>query len=450
MRTTPANRCRLVTLFVSVAFLQTTTAAASTYTPELDLTGYLQESVSFRRSDLNDVLFHRQTLNIDAETDLGDSIMVSLEADLWRDNADFLGAPEGEARLREGFARYSLDAADLTVGRWQTAWGESDAVIVSDQITPFDFSNFIVPEFDEIRLGVDGILFDYYLDNGDDVQLIWISRFQPPDLARLDSPWSLLPADLIDTFGVVVEDTIKPGWAVENSEYGIRYSGHPLIAATFVDWSIGYFYSWDDRPALRLTSPGGIITLTPEHERYHLFALNIAAPVRSVLLRIDSAYERGRYLSTFDVNDPFDPAALPTAGDGFVVRQDVWRTLVGIDLKPDFKWWQQADLSLQLVHEQVTHPHAGLAEARETDLIVIIAQAAYLNETVSPWLLAVVNTSGDDYWVQAKIDYEPFDDWRFTIESDVFVGHAFDGSNGGRFGNFDENDMIMLSARYSY
>ncbi len=446
MSALPAGLLRLAILSGAVISLHAGSAAASVQEPELDVTGYLQESVSFRRSNLNDVLFHRQTLNIDAEAYLGDDIMLSFETDLWRDNADFFGSPRGEARIREAFLRYSFEAADLRLGRWQVAWGESDAVIVSDQITPFDFSNFIVPEFDEIRLGVDGLLFDYYFDNGDDLQLLWVNKFRPPDLAKLKSPWSLLPADLIETFGVVIEETIEPAWTLENSEYGIRYSGHPLIA----DWSVGYFYSWDDRPALRLTSPGGIITLTPEHERYHLFALNVAAPVRSVLLRVDSAYELGRYLSTFDVNDPLNPAAAPTAADGFVVKQDVWRTLLGVDLKPDFEWWHQADLSLQFVHEQVIHPHPGLAEPSEADLIIMIAQAAYLNETVSPWLLVVFNTRGDDYWIQAKVDYEPIDNWRFTIEGDVFIGHAFDGTNGGRFGNFNENDMIMFTARYSY
>jgi hypothetical protein len=91
-----------------------------------------------------------------------------------------------------------------------------------------------------------------------------------------------------------------------------------------------------------------------------------------------------------------------------------------------------------------------LAVAEHTDLISILARAAYRNETIKPWLFVIANARGDDAWVQAKIDYEPIDNWRFSIEYDNFIGHAYDGRNGGVFGRFDDNDLFQATIRYSF
>jgi hypothetical protein len=73
-----------------------------------------------------------------------------------------------------------------------------------------------------------------------------------------------------------------------------------------------------------------------------------------------------------------------------------------------------------------------------------------MNETVKPWILLIGNLEGDDAWLQAKIDYEPFDNWRFTLEANLFWGHAYDGHNGGIYGSFDDNDLIGAAVRWSF
>jgi hypothetical protein len=95
-------------------------------------------------------------------------------------------------------------------------------------------------------------------------------------------------------------------------------------------------------------------------------------------------------------------------------------------------------------------PADGLAIEEDAFLASLRLSAAYFNETVKPWILLIGNLGGDDTWLQAKVDYEPVDNWRFTLETDFFWGHAYDGHNGGIYGQFDENDLVGASVRWSF
>ncbi len=400
--------------------------------------GYLQESIAVRTGP-GDVIYHRQTLNAKVEADVSSDVSLRLEADLWRDDADF--QEEGSlvrARIREGYAKLRLGNADLRLGRVQIAWGEADGVIVSDQVSPFDIENFIVAGFDQIRLGVDGAFLDYYFDSGNELQLLWIGRFQPYDLPERGSPWSFVDEEALAAQGLTLVRASTPSGGLENSEFGIRFSGHPVVA----DWAIGYLRSWDDRPSLRIRPP----LVVPTYNRFDLFTGNVVWPVADVLLKLDTAYERGRFLPT----DPTNPSALPTAAAGFVAKQDVWRTLIGLDAKPRIPGWEEPNASFQFVHEEVIDPRPGLRGPKHTDLVSVLLMASYRNETIKPWLFAIANVRDADMWIQAKIDYEPFDHWRFSIEYDFFDGRPFNGSSGGTFGQFSNNDLVQTTIRYSY
>ncbi len=427
---------------LAVCTLAIVFAAALADADRVNINGYLQESIAVRRDQLDDVMFHRQTFNAEVEGEITENVGFLFEADLWRDDPHFLERDSYKSRIREAHVKFRFDEFDLRFGRFQIGWGQSDALIISDQVTPFDLTNFIVPEFDEIRQGVDGALLDYYFDSGDELQLVWLTRFIPPNFPDHDSPWTFVDNEALQANGLTFQDPVDPPWTVANSEYGIRYQSHP----DWADWSVGYLRSWTDIPTPRFFLPN----VVPIYDQFHMFMADIAYPKGNYLFRGETVYEVGKAHSTFDPDNPFTLQALDTVNAGFVSEHDVWRTLVAVETKPDFDWWQQADLTFQLVHEQLIDPHPALVEENETNYLVMIASAAYKNETIKPRLLTVVNPDGDDAWIQTKIDFEPFDSWRFTIEYDQFMGHGFDGRNGGNFGMFNDNDLFLASVRYSY
>jgi len=426
-----------------------------------EIYGYVQEGIAVRTGE-GDVLFHRQTLNIKAQEKFGRRLSLRFESNFWVDSPDFQEA-EIRARVREGYAKLKFKNFDVRAGRVQVAWGEADGIIISDQVSPFDLQNFIVPAFDEIRLGVDGLFVDYYIGWRNVVQVFWISHFTQPDFPDRRSPWSVFDdkrlnkqiADNLPPGAPPTEVTIgkinKPTRGPKSSEGGIRFSSQ----TSTIDWQMGYLYSFDDRPNVRLRPAGldpdtmpptVLVDGQPRHNRFHLFTGSFVMPIKNVLFKMDSALEHGRFLQL----DPTSPKAAGRADNGFVSEEDVSRTLIAVDFKPSFSWWQQADASIQYIHESVIDPHNALLQSEHTDLFSIRLQAAYLNDTVKPWFFAITNARGDDTWIQTKLDWEPVDRWRFTFEYDWFHGHADDGDSGGIYGRFDDNDMFLFMMRYSY
>ncbi|MFQ5352080.1 MAG: DUF1302 family protein, partial [Candidatus Binatia bacterium] len=391
------------------------------------------------------VLFHRQLINLKFQERSSRRYQLRAEVDLWRDDADFQESGDRfRARLREGYVKISFRDADLRIGRMQIAWGEADGVIVSDQVSPFDLENFIVPPFDEIRLGVDAVKLDYYFEGGSILELAWISHFTSPDFPEDGSPWTFVDDTDLAAFGPIaltLTDVKKPAKTFANSEVALRLRGF----GTKADWQIGYLWAWDDRPALRVRLSDGLVE--PTHERFHLVVAGLTAPLGPVLITGDTALEIDRRLSILPgPND--DPAAFVAAE--FVSKENVWRSVVAVDFKPEVPGWEQANATLQLVHERVLAPSAPLAEDQKTYLASARLTAAYLNETIKPSILAIASLEGDSTWVQAKCDWEPIDNWRLTMEYDLFDGHTFDGSNGGIFGRFANNDVVFARVRYSF
>lgn len=407
---------------------------------DFEWNGYFEEAFGKRVGENSDTIYHRQTLNTKLSGDVTDDIDFRFEANIWRDDPDFQDDADVNTRILQAYLRFQFDNADLRIGRMQIGWGESDGIVISDQIAPFDLTNFVTPSFDAIRMGVDGATLDYYFDDGSDLQLIYIAAFQRPDFPDLNSPWSFIDEQGFADRGIAIGPVEKPAKTFRNSEFGARYSRHPLWA----DWSIGYFRSFDDRPAPRLKE--GELVLT--HDQYDLASFNLAAPVGDYLIRIDSAYEAGRFLPL----DPTNPEAADTAAAGFVDRHDLWRTMVGIDAKPNLPWWPQPDAALRFIHEQTINPHPALSDRREADFVSLRLMAGYRNDTIKPRVFYLHNVRGADSWLQVKVDYEGFDNWKLSLEYDRFHGHQFDPvtNNGGFFGAFAANDLVQATIRRSF
>jgi len=440
------TRAARVPTALALAGLAVALLAVATPARALDFNGYVQAGAAVRMGGEPDpVIYNRQLINAKVQARPFEKTYLRFEADVWNDVPSYDDGHSVRARLREGYARFDLGRADLTIGRQQIAWGQADGIIVADQISPFDLENFILPKFDEIRLGVDAAQLTYYFDSGRELDFLYITNFQAPDFAERGSPWQIITQKQLDqiarSLGVPVPPSIRltsedePSKDFAHPEVGIRFKSYDAKA----DWAIGYLYGWDNRPSLRIDPFAG--EAVPTYERYHLVTGNVVAPAGPALLKLETALEIDRHLNAFNAG---------TANDGFVSKENVWRTLIGADFKPQVPYWEQPDMAVQFIVDKVFSPASGLAIEEDAFLASIRLSAAYMNETIKPWILLIGNLNGDDTWLQAKVDYEPFDNWRFTVEADLFWGHAYDGHNGGIYGGFDDNDLIGASVRWSF
>ena len=435
----PARRA-LSILAVAATMLTPSVARA------LELNGYFQAGAGIRIKGSPDaVIYNRQLANFKLQAEPHENAYLRFEVDVWNDLPSYDDGSKVRSRLREGYLRLDLGKLGVKIGRQQIAWGQADGIIVADQVSPFDLENFIVPKFDEIRLGVDGLQLTYYFDSGRELDLVYLVEFTSPDFPEEDSPWRFVTDDQLDaiarSLGVPVPPSIRigatdsPPDGLDHGEGGVRFKSYDAAA----DWAVGYFYSWDDRPYLDIDPAAG--RATPTHERYHLVTANVVAPAGPALLKLESALELDRRLNAFNAG---------TANDGFASKENVWRTLVGADFKPQVPYWEQPDAGIQLIVDKVFSPESGLAQEEDSFLASLRLSAAYRNETIKPWILLIGGLRGDNTWLQARVDYEPLDNWRFTLEGDLFWGHAYDGDNGGIYGSFHANDGIVASIRWSF
>ena len=91
--------------------------------------------------------------------------------------------------LRQGYMDIYFDNFDLRIGKQQIIWGKADGVFITDVISPRDLSEFILPDFEEIRIGTNAIKFDYYLGNST-FEAVWIPTFESTILPEENSIWA--------------------------------------------------------------------------------------------------------------------------------------------------------------------------------------------------------------------------------------------------------------------
>ncbi|MDZ7764431.1 MAG: DUF1302 family protein [Melioribacteraceae bacterium] len=97
-----------------------------------------------------------------------------------------------ELGFRQAYLDMYFDSFDLRIGKQQIIWGKADGVFITDIVSPKDLREFLLPDFNEIRVGVTALKFDYYLGNNT-FELVWIPVFTPTQMPDQNSIWSLQP-----------------------------------------------------------------------------------------------------------------------------------------------------------------------------------------------------------------------------------------------------------------
>ncbi|MFO8233784.1 MAG: hypothetical protein R6U04_00070, partial [Bacteroidales bacterium] len=56
--------------------------------------------------------------------------------------------------MREAYIDLFFDKVDISLGKQQIIWGKADGVFITDVVSPKDLREFLLPEFEEIRMGI--------------------------------------------------------------------------------------------------------------------------------------------------------------------------------------------------------------------------------------------------------------------------------------------------------
>lgn len=329
--------------------------------------------------------------------------------------------------LREAYIDLYFDKIDIRLGKQQIIWGKADGVFITDVISPKDLREFLLPEFEEIRMGITALKLDYYMGNNS-FELVWTPEFVPTHYPDKESIWfpNIFPT------GVEVDQSkknIKP--SIENSEVFLKYS---MLSSKF-DLELMGGYMWDDDPAMhqeRFMSQGSImpdsVVIKPEHHRLTLAGGSFSTEISGVVVRGEGAYYKDKYFPDFSLNNP----------DG-TIRKDYAHYLVGFDFLIG-----GVNFSSQFIQEVIFDYEETIQQEEFENTMTFLVQEDFLNNKLSLEFFMYYGFENNDALIRPTATYEVASGVNLITGANLFTGSE------GRFGQYNQNDMVYFKLKYDF
>ena len=406
--------------------------------------------------------------------------------------------------VREAFVNVLLEHADVRLGVQTVAWGSLDGVPPTDIINPRDLHDPIVSDFEERKIGVPAVLATYFLPDVPRLDLsalratlVYVPFAVPPRLALREERWFppsvvpgtrvVLPRRLLNralalppgatfaddvTVPVDVEtQSDRPPKGLDAGGIGFRLGG----TCGEQSWNFYHYTGPETGPDVALLSrvrlvdfsvDGGVAslrlralsTLRQDHDVVHMTGGDWSRAFGAATVRAEAAWFVDRpYLRI--ARDLFSPSALGELplrrigqqllngpghanvplGDLFVDRDTIeWG--VGVD------YLVQGFLPLLQVNQIVGLEPAPrlLVDDPETRFTGSVKKS-FLDDRFEAELRSVYTLQRGGWYVFPRLAYRPRDDLRLR------VGYlAIGGTRASVFGQFGQNDELVLEARYTF
>lgn len=395
---------------------------------QTDISGFVRtyEGVNVESGDFSII---QQTLNLNFEK-RGEKVAFKADPMLYSYNSDRL-----ELNLREVYMDLYFKKFDLRIGKQQVVWGKADGVFITDIVSPLNLTEFLLPDFDEIRTGVIAGKLDYYIGNST-LEAIWIPQFTPTTRPDASSTWYIEPEFLAPTTFDWSQSTVNPSLA--NSELFLKWSA----MTSKVDFELMGGYTWDDNPTMHIQKQFGIDTttnppspgligldITPEYHRLTIVGGSFSTEIKGVIVRGEGAYYNGKYFQTAD----------PMAEDA-LIQKDYLNYVAGVDFSIG-----NVKLSTQFIQKYILDYDDQMASSEIQNTATVMARYDLLRETLHLELFSYIGLSDADALIRPKITYD-FDD-SFSI---LFGGNIFVGDENGQFGQYANNSMAYTKIKYSF
>lgn len=327
-----------------------------------------------------------------------------------------------DVSLRQAYMDIYFDNFDLRIGKQQIVWGKADGAFITDVISPRDLSEFILPDFEEIRIGANAVKFDYYLGNST-FEAVWIPTFKPTILPEENSLWvPEMPYPLMfidyEFSNVEVENKFS------ESEIALKYS----YLGSAIDFELMAAYMWDDNPTMHIVAqPDSTILITSEHHRLPLVGASFSKAVGGAVVRGEGAY----YFDKRFASEEFIPNG--------VKEKDYTHYLIGYDHN-----WFGVNVSFQFIQEYIMDYEEDIHNDEFSNTMTFLFTEDFLRETLRLEFFSYYGINNEDALLRPRIVYDIADGFELQFGANIFIGEE------GNFGQYDENDMLFMKVRYDF
>lgn len=390
---------------------------------QLEFNGYIRNYTGILLEPPNDFAIIQNTLN--------------LEFKKQNDKIGFYANPfiyhyEGRNNLfdiREMYIDIFTKKVDVRIGRQQIIWGQADGVFITDIVSPKNLTDFLLWDFNEIRLGVNAIQTKYYPHNDHQIELVLIPSFTStvsPELGSIWRPETTFPAPV--TFDYSQQDVPLN---LENSEAFGRYS----ISKSAFDVQFMGGYTWNDDPSMHITKQIDTstmqlsgLTITPEHHRMYLAGLSFNSDIKGFILRGEGAYYFDKYFQTED----------PRAIDA-LTQKDELNYVVGLD--KTIKDWK---FSGQFIQTYIMEHDDFMQKDELQNLATLMVNKTMFREKVRLELFTYYGIDHEDAFIRLRAFYFPQDAVSIELGTNLFTGTT------GMFGQYYKNNMVYTRIKYNF
>jgi len=325
--------------------------------------------------------------------------------------------------LREAYLSYAKGNFDLRVGRQIVVWGVADALRVTDCVSPFDYTEFLAQDYDDIRMPVNGLRAKYTRGSVtlEAVCNPVVDFFILPTDER--NPWAIrLPsAPLPYTTDL---ESGKPEKKIKNMEFGGRAS----VNLSGIDFSVSALRTWNKLPALcpALSGDGRTLYINGQYRRMTMLGADCSLPVGQFVLRAEVAEYIGE-----------------AQGSGLgqnAVRRNTLNALAGVDWYPGNDW----NISVQYCHKYTSGNLAALSVYHNAGLATARLSKELLHNTLKLSTFAYIDVASGGIFNRLSASYSLNDDIELTVGYDYF--HA----NKGKFAMYGKNSEAWVKMKYSF
>jgi hypothetical protein len=318
--------------------------------------------------------------------------------------------------LRENYIDTSIGDWDVRLGRQHVIWGEMVGLFFADVVSARDMREFILPEFNILRIPQWAARAEYFRDDFHG-ELLWIPVASYDETGKPGSeffPWQ--PLDL----GYLNE--VKPAAKLRNGNYGAR--------GTWLDngWDLSAFYYRSMDAAATFYQTGNGTFYEARHDRISQLGGTLAKDFGSLVLKAEAVLTRGRQLTV-----------LRPDADG-VTPQNTFDWVVGLD----FPFQSDTRFNIQAFQSIITnHDPDVIRKKRESGYSLLLH--GKLAPDLEAEVLWVASLDRNDWMLRPKLNWNFQKNWRLVLGVDAFHGPAM-----GLFGRYNARDRVYSELRRSF
>jgi hypothetical protein len=347
-----------------------------------------------------------------------------------------------------GFLTKNLD---VKIGRQRIAWGTADKLNPTDNLNPYDLEDVL--DFGRHR-GSDAISLDYYFNSDFSLQGVYIPFFEPANMpigifSNALTPTMELPQGMA-LKGFNDEINMPKYNLEESSTAGLKLKGF----AVGFDFSLSYVWGRDGLPIstyntfVPVDTMGGVaINSNLSYYRTHIFGADMAGSIGGIGVWAEAAafLPENEVIMTNNYTAMFPGSPVPITQDSVILEKKAYfKYIIGAD----YNFADGTYLNIQYLHGFINERGSEL-----NDYFFVQLEKNFFDEKlkVAPLAGGFIVSDWNDVENNYALVYIPTITYKATDNTEISLSAAiFDGKGDNVFANFNDYNMLMFKAKYSF